>query len=233
MEIYNESTNKNIVFWTYASASFQQGFEAMKNSFIKFHQDITLIRFNDEDISNFAKSDPQFKPDSMNTYAYFNWFLGNEYKKVVHIDSDILVCSRLSEVIDCYFDVGVILDDSNTYYNLGLFASMSEEFNKLYLDECNRNYKNFNDGEQGVFNDILSKIKDFRVKNFDDELGSYTTKVAYSLREIYRMGENLYFRNKILRIIHMVAHWNTPVKQLDFTGEVDPPVLEIINLLKS
>lgn len=219
----------NICFWTYASENYEQAFQNMSKSFKKFHPDIPLIRFTNEDIKKFG-----LNVGTMNIYPHLTKLLGEKYKKVIHIDADILVCSPLIEVLDGDFDVATILDDDEhqKYYNLGFFASTNKEFNKLYSEECNLRYKEFNDGEQGVFNDILNKCL-YKIKKLDDGEGWYCTSVAYDLKSIKRDGDTLFFRNKPIRIIHMVANWGKPVKQLDFTGEVSDDVLELINYLES
>jgi lipopolysaccharide biosynthesis glycosyltransferase len=218
-----------VCFWTFASEQFEQAFGNMSRSLAKFHPDIPLIKFTYEDI---AKLGLDIK--TMNIYPHLTKKLGEEYEKVIHIDSDILVCSSLVEVLEDDFDVATILDDDEhqKYFNLGFCASTSKEFNNFYSDETNKRYKDFNDGEQGVLNDILKNSK-FKVKCLDHGEGSYCTSVAYSLNEIKRNGDMLFFRGKPIRIIHMVAHWNTPLKQLDFTGEVNDDVLEFINYLES
>jgi len=74
------------------------------NSFKKWHKDIEVVYLNDNNIKDFLKSIPNYKPIKSNTGIKFS--LGFEVMKkynadkLIILDIDTITCARLDEIIN-------------------------------------------------------------------------------------------------------------------------------------
>jgi hypothetical protein len=92
------------------------------NSFKKFHPDIPLVVFRQDEI------DRVFDKEKINFYQAkptFARLLAGRYKLVVNIDADTIILDRLTRVFDEDYDVGGVWN-YNDYENAS-FDSISEE----------------------------------------------------------------------------------------------------------
>jgi len=222
-----------VCFWTWASKDFEQAYQRMSASLKKFHPDIELIRFTEEDLENGKKEYPHL--DLHHPYGYLSVKIGEKYDLGIHIDSDIVVCSPLSEVFECDYDVAyspfytAVRGDNGACP--GFYASRSQIFNIEFMNKVSTDWKKYSDGDQGVMNEMLKAGK-YKFKNLDCPNGSYATDNAHYIKtNLYIVDGKLYCAGKPIRILHITARWGQKVKQLDFKGEVEENVFNIINSL--
>lgn len=218
-------------FWTYASEDFEVAFQRMQASLRTFHPDIPHLRFTEDDLAYAMRVDSTVTSvGEKNTYPYFHHLASQNYRRAIHIDADVVVCSPLTELFTDDYDVAVILDHDKRSYNLGFFATMNPLFAQEYKVLSGETYRQYPDGEQGAFNGLVASGR-YHIKRLDD-FASYGTSNSYSLKEITKQGDRLIYEGQEVRIIHIAARWQDPLKlQLDFTGHVKPEVLEYLHEL--
>jgi hypothetical protein len=120
------------VFFTIISDSHYQGCRTddFVKSFKKFHPDIDLILFKQDEINKTFAARPEV--NFQNGKATFAKKLYNDYELVVNIDADHLVFDRLDEILVGDYDIAAP-SNYNQYMNTGInFNSFWTEGNKEY-----------------------------------------------------------------------------------------------------
>lgn len=117
------------VFFTIVSDDYYYpvGTHILVNSFKKFHPDIDLVVFREDEIKK------TFFTNGINFYMAKPTFakkLVGQYDRVINIDADTIITGRLTEVIDTPWEVGAVWN-----YNLYENASLEEEkiTEKMYI----------------------------------------------------------------------------------------------------
>jgi hypothetical protein len=249
-----------IAFVTHVSDDKIVHFGALKliNSFYKFHPDIPLYVFTNNDISEACKN-----------YPNINWFylnpvisqkLAEAYDLVVHIDADSIVVDRLTEVLEGDYDVATVrnnndfqragtlpaytlnnLIDPLLYANCGLVASTKKDFWNEWIHLNNVYFNKFELHEQDVMNLLLSHGK-YKVKLLDpiEKPIHYGISNQYgfenhwdSWKEIEIHNEKLYLNNKLIKILHHAGGSGTEKLNIDklFKADVTKHIKKICNIV--
>jgi hypothetical protein len=221
-----------ICFQTVCSNKYEPAYQKMQSSLKKFHPDIPLIKFGQDQLNK--EIEKTRLPLIASGQAYFISHLLESYDMVIHIDSDIVVCSPLVEVFEGKYDVATINhyieNKEHNTINAGFFSVTSKEFSKEYFDRTKRDAMNYNDGEQGVLKQILKEGK-YSHKHLETDISTYATENSINLLQLYVSNDKLMYKGKEVRIIHVIGRLGTKLKMLDFEGKVNTDVLEYINRL--
>lgn len=221
-----------IAFTTYVSNTKIVHYGALKlmTSFYKFHPDLPLYVFTDNDISDACKN-----------YSNINWFYLNPvicrkvaqaYDLVVHLDADSIITDRLTEVIEGDYDVATVRNNNDfqragiippftlngqidplTYANCGLVASTRKDFWDEWIYYNNQYFNKFELHEQDVMNWLLFQGK-YKVKLLDpiEKPIYYGISSQYgfenhwdSWKEIKIYNDKLYLNNKKIKVLHQAG----------------------------
>jgi hypothetical protein len=169
------------VFFTIISSSHYRGCRTDEfiKSFKKFHPDIDLVVFGDEEIQTVFSKDKRL--NFYNCKATFAKLLYNDYNLVVNIDADHLVFDRMDEILGGDYDVAIpanfnsllnsgiginsfanacgvfssnVLVPYEKYIQGGLIASTS----KLFWDQYEYASLNYSDLFGNKENDVLNLL---------------------------------------------------------------------------
>jgi hypothetical protein len=153
----------------------------MVNSIKKFHHNIPVIVFSDEDVEKIKDPNKTFR-----MYATFGKELSKEYEAVIQIDSDSIITGSLNHIFDDHktqlaspcnnnlIDPRLVIHDipDQVYVNAGLVYARGERFWNWW-DELNHRiyFQHYRFGEQDTLNlifhygDLKSKLMDFDYGN--------------------------------------------------------------------
>jgi hypothetical protein len=117
-----KSKTPKTVFFTIISDSHYHGCRTddFIKSFKKFHPDVDLVVFGQDDIDEMFASRPEL--NFYNSKASFAKKLYNDYDLVVNIDADHLIFGRLDEILEGDYDVAAPTN-FNVYANSSLETS--------------------------------------------------------------------------------------------------------------
>jgi hypothetical protein len=193
----------------------------MINSFKKFHKDIPVHVFTDEDVNKI--SDPR---KSVRMYAHFGKQMAEEYETVIQLDSDSIVTGDLNHILDDKtFDLGGVLNNNlidpllmihdippQVYLNAGLIVARDKRFWRWW-DELNYRvyFNSYRFGEQDTFN-MIFHYGDYRTKIFDIDYkgnwhglvhkGQWHKFILKDKQIILPKTEGVCNEDKIIRVIH-------------------------------
>jgi hypothetical protein len=148
----------------------------MMASFNRFHPDIPLYMLTEKEINKEVQT---VVPMSL---AYLNPLMtrtiADDYDLVVHIDTDIVVCDRLDEILEGDYDVAVARNNADQgsagcgtphnlygnvdvfkYANAGIVASTKKEFWDDWVELNQKNFNKYPMHEQDNLNELLSTGK--------------------------------------------------------------------------
>ncbi len=169
---------KEVCFFTIADNNNLRYCEMMKKSLEKFHPDIPLILFGQNQIALAGATDPQL---FYRATPFFARRLLNEYKTVIKLDADQVVCGSLEHLWKgADYDLGCVLNGNPTeppytvwdihpaeYMNCGLVAVRNLELVDHWWRLCEGpHFNTYQFREQDLMN-IIYHYGNYKVKCFD------------------------------------------------------------------
>lgn len=167
---------KKIVAFSPADANNEKYFKMLEKSLRKFHteEELPLLRFDNphpQDTDFFYRATPIIASELL-----------KEYETVIKLDSDQLILSSLSDLLDDTedYDVGVVLNDQSwpiqvwdithpRYFNNGLVILKSKEFAEHWKRLCfTAHFPNYQYREQDLLTLLCSDYHNYKVKVLDN-----------------------------------------------------------------
>jgi hypothetical protein len=212
------------IFYTIISDSHYYGCRTDEfiKSFKKFHPDITLKIFREEEIKkNF---DENKKLNFYNSKAAFAKLLYNDYDLVVNIDADHLIFDRLEEILIGDYDVAcpsnfnihlnsgikvvsynssrmtseTVLTPFDQYLQGGIIASTSRSFWDHFYEASIKHSDNLVNKENDILN-LLCQLSSFKLKILDGDWKYTSEKFTcyYGCASLDREKQAIIVDNKI------------------------------------
>jgi hypothetical protein len=245
-----------VCFFTICDSQLQYGlpnsrnldFIGFKNSFKRFHPEIPLIVFNEKDMADKGVN-------FYNAKATFGRILSEQYDLVVNIDSDHIVCDRLTEILDggyeiacpaCYNStynvVGIKactglngegekrwLIDEKDYLHAGLIASTSKQFWKHYEYVTKKHYEKFTCYENDTLN-LAAYLYPYNVKVLDGSSDYNKNKQWYGSSHLGKEKTFYIENNKVMcegkRVV--AHHFGHGSGKQSYQDVFSPEVVEFI-----
>ena len=220
----------------------------MINSFKRFHPDIPMVVFSDEDVGKIT--DPR---KTYRLYAQFGKQLSKEYECVMQIDSDSIVTGSLDHLfkdkeveLACplnnnLIDNHIMIHDIpwQVYVNAGLVFARGERFWDWW-DKLNHRiyFDNYQFGEQDTLNiifhygDLKSKLLDFDYGDNWHGLihkGQWHKVILKDNQLVLPKEEGICDKDKVIRVIHWAG--GDTVKMNFYTYFNDDVVKYLQNLI--
>jgi len=212
------------VFFTIVGSSHYEGCRTddFIKSFKKFHPEIDLIVFKDDEIKKVFEKDNRL--NFYNSKAAFAKLLYNDYDLVVNIDADHLIFDRLDEILIADYDVaapanyniqnccgisvssfctGKILSDNKLipyekYIQAGIIASTSKKFWDDLYEASARFSDYFGNKENDILNLICHMLPyKFKILDGDWNFKSEKFNCYYGCSYIGRQGSMVVEDDKI------------------------------------
>ena len=170
-----------------ATKSHELQFTKLVNSIHKFHPDIEIVRFSDDDIKE--TKDPQIFYRATPYFA--KKIMDQGYDLVIKMDADQIVTGSLDRLLVGDYEVGTVLNynrvdpmrygqisvgtiNPGAYYNCGLVAMTSRKFVEHWLRLCyTPHFDMLQYREQDLLN-ILTHYGDYKVLCFDEFTPEYS-----------------------------------------------------------
>lgn len=229
-------------FFTLASDAYYYpvGTHILVNSFKRFHPDIDLIVFRQEDI------DRVFARENINFYMAkptFAKLLTDKYNRVINIDADTIILDRLTEVLDTDWEVGGVWNyndyenssfDNITeemYVQAGMVGSTVKKFWDIW-EEANKEAMNYLRQENDVLNNIWyndERLNKYNKKIWDKDRNYLGCKSLGREPEFYMDGKKVMCRGEQVKAYHH-AKGGTALPKLQF--EEMGFTQEVINYMK-
>lgn len=211
------------------------------NSFKYFHPDIPLVIFRQNTI------DKIFEEKKINFYCAkptFARLLTDKYDKIVNIDADTIILSRLDEVFDQDYDVGGVLN-LNDYENIpfenitkemyvqaGMVGSTKKEFWEIWEKE-NIRWNYYKGRENDILNlvwynnPIISKMNRIIWDKGKNYLGC---KSLNRESEFYMEGKKVICRGEQVKAYHW-AHGGVLPKMIYSQRGFPPDVIQFMEYI--
>lgn len=189
------------------------GTHVLVNSFKKFHPDIDLVVFRQDQI------DKTFYLKNINFYQAkpsFAKLLVKDYERVINIDADTIICHRLDEVLDTDWEVGGVWNfnlyenasleniKETDYVQAGMVGSTNPEFWDIW-ERANKEAMKYMRQENDVLNlvwyndPVVSKMK----RLIWDKEKNYLGCKSLGLEDTFYVEDNLLKCNKeIVKAYH-------------------------------
>lgn len=206
---------KDIVFFTIVNDEyyFPVGTHILVNTFKKFHPDIDLVVYRQDEIQkqfflkgiNFYKAKPTFAK-----------LLAKDYKRVVNIDADTIITGRLTEIIDTEWDIGGVWNynlyenaslesvDEKSYVQAGLVGSSCLEFWDIW-EEANKKAMEYKRQENDVLNLVWygdERLKDKKKVIWDREKNYLGCKALGLEDQMYIDNDRLMLMGEQVKAYH-------------------------------
>lgn len=216
---------KPIVFFTIVDDPhfYAEGTHILINSFKRFHPDIPLVVYRQTQI------DEMFEKRGINFYQAkptFAKLLTKDYRCVVNIDADHIICGRLDEIIKADYDVACPWNyndyenasfDNITeemYLQAGIVASTKPEFWDKW-DEMNKDAMKYIRKENDVLNlCVYNEMKQLKLKILDKSKDYYGCKSLGRELQFYVGDNKLMCRGEQVLAYHFARGNHFP--KLDF-----------------
>lgn len=184
--VLGNSQMKTCIF-VIATESHAKLYEKLVNSIRKFHPDIEIIRYHDEDIK--ATKDPAIFYRATPYFA--KKLMDQGYELVIKMDADSIVTGSLERVLQGNYEVGTVLNynrvdpmrygqisvgtvNPGAYYNCGFVAMTSKKFVEHWLRLCyTPHFDMLQYREQDLLN-IITHYGDYKVTCFDEFTPEYS-----------------------------------------------------------
>ena len=222
-----------VCFYTWITDNYKNtiiDFDNFYKSFKRFHPDIDLKIFGQDEVDKLFAEKPWLYSD--NCKASFAKLLYNDYDLVVNIDSDFYIFDRLEEILKGDYEVAACANynvwlnvdlqpqvlngvsihhvSQQNYIQGGLIASTSKKFWDDYEILSEKLSRQLPLRENDVLN-ILFYSGDYKTKvldgdcNFQSELFTQYYNCASLAREnqVYIQDDKLYLDNKPVRSYHV------------------------------
>lgn len=206
---------KDICFFTIVDDVhyYPEGTHIMINSFKRFHPDIDLYVFRQDVI------DRVFKEKGINFYQAkptFAKLLTDEYKCVVNIDADHVICGRLEEIIKADYDIAGPVNkndyedasfgeiNENMYIQAGIVASTKPEFWDIWEEE-NKRAMSYIRKENDILNEVVwlnPKVRKMKFKFLDKDKDYYGCKSLGRELQFYIEEDKLMCRREQVIAYH-------------------------------
>ena len=220
---------------------YPAGAHILVNSFKKFHPDIDLIVFRQDQI------DKTFFLKGINFYQAkptFAKLLTKDYDRIINIDCDTIITSRLSEVLDTDWEVGGVwnfnlyenssFDDikPTDYVQAGMVGSTNPKFWDIWETE-NKKAMSYIRQENDILNLIWYKnpeVKKMKRLIWDREK-NYLGCKSLGLEDTFYIEDNLLKCNgEVIKAYHWARGGKMPKLQFDngwFSKEVSDYLTQI------
>ncbi len=227
-----------ICFFTFASDLYKPYADKMISSFNKFHHNTPIIFFGQRDIDAAKKEGFE-----MGLLApYFGSMLSKEYKTVVSIEADNVVCDVLWEIFESNYDVAIALNNykgapgfflpdvpPDIYANTGIVASTSERFWDLWKKMNTKHASRYRFVEQDVVNNMLA-FNDFDLKFLDKDKVFYSSSIRKVWDKLELKDGKLYCAKRLVKVIHWAG--GGTVKKFNWRErKFDPAVCDHLDYL--
>lgn len=187
----------------------EQFYQQLVKSLRKFHseEELPLLRFDNPgaDLRFWYQATPIIAKELL-----------KEYKTVIKLDADQIICGDISRIWDesDYFDVGVVMNDpsypirlwdispGSRYYNNGLVVIRSREFVEHWHRLCmSRHFDNYQFREQDLLNILCSDYFNYKVK-WLEEKDFYGEQAKPYLTKSYLKDGKIFIGDAQLKVWH-------------------------------
>lgn len=227
---------KKIVFYHIASDQYKKYSDKMIHSFRIFYPKMPFVVFGQRDIEE-AKA-----KNGVWCYATFGRKLAEQYKIVVEIDADSVVCDHLDEIIKGDYDIAAPLNGSPggmqtsmpgigraRYLNAGLHASTSKAFWEEWETRTLKDHKKYAYGEQDILNEIFWSGR-YKTKLLDGLEGDpyYGASSCGHYKNIELNNLRLYLYGRRIKVLHTagqsyrgkLSFFDAPLEVRDFISQL-------------